>query len=348
MIFILEKIKKIALFSYCITCCVYCKINEQKDDVIDNPINKLIDDSVNLNAKKIENLVLLGKVWGFLKYYHPVVASGKYNWDSELFKILPKIIHAENRIDRNNILSFWIDSLGKFDLENKLHVDSVNVKMYADINWIDDSTLLGNKLSKRLNNVKNAKRLNQSFYVSFPNFRANPEFTHEETIENLRYPAQNYQLISIYRYWNIIQYFYPYKNLLGNWDSVLPKYIPKFIKARSNLDYKKLVLELITNLNDSHVGIYNVDSVISVYKGINIAPFKLSFVENKVVVVGHLKHQLATSFLTPKSIEKPSLEIGDIILSINNRSIDNLIKERNFVTPASNINTKLRNIAMEL
>ncbi|WP_166638517.1 hypothetical protein [Maribacter spongiicola] len=26
-------------------------------------------------------LVTTAKVWGFLKYYHPEVANGKFNWD---------------------------------------------------------------------------------------------------------------------------------------------------------------------------------------------------------------------------------------------------------------------------
>ena len=35
----------------------------------------------SLTKDDINDLVLLGKVWGFLKYHHPAVASGKYNWD---------------------------------------------------------------------------------------------------------------------------------------------------------------------------------------------------------------------------------------------------------------------------
>ena len=38
-----------------------------------------------------EKLAATAKVWGFLKYYHPKVADGKYNWDEQLFNVLPEI-----------------------------------------------------------------------------------------------------------------------------------------------------------------------------------------------------------------------------------------------------------------
>jgi len=50
------------------------------------------------------------KLWGFLKYYHPNVAKGNFQWDDELFKI------RENTKDANTIEE--ISRLGiKVDVE---------------------------------------------------------------------------------------------------------------------------------------------------------------------------------------------------------------------------------------
>src|SRR5258705_8617919 len=68
---------------------------------IDNP----------LSGKQIENLVLLGRTWGFLKYYHPVVAKGSYNFDSCLFKVLSLMLRAETRKKRDELLFHWINTL---------------------------------------------------------------------------------------------------------------------------------------------------------------------------------------------------------------------------------------------
>ena len=53
-----------------------------------------------LSEKTIEDLELLGKIWGFLKYHHPVIAKGNYNWDYELFRILP--IYLTNSCKRRS------------------------------------------------------------------------------------------------------------------------------------------------------------------------------------------------------------------------------------------------------
>ena len=47
-----------------------------------------------LTKTQIENLAMLGKVWGFLKYHHPSVTAGKHHWDYELFRVLPKLLAA--------------------------------------------------------------------------------------------------------------------------------------------------------------------------------------------------------------------------------------------------------------
>jgi hypothetical protein len=45
-----------------------------------------------LNEQLTTNLELLGKLWGFLKYHHPAVGKGNYNWDYELFRIMPEYL----------------------------------------------------------------------------------------------------------------------------------------------------------------------------------------------------------------------------------------------------------------
>ena len=67
------------------------------------------------NEELTSNLELLGKVWGFLKYYHPEVAKGNYNWDFELFRMLPKYINTTSKPERDQILHDWISKYGKID-----------------------------------------------------------------------------------------------------------------------------------------------------------------------------------------------------------------------------------------
>ncbi|MBK8829187.1 MAG: hypothetical protein IPO26_21655 [Saprospiraceae bacterium] len=54
-----------------------------------------------------------------------------------------------------------------------------------------------------------------------------------------------FRLLTLYRYWNIIQYYFPYKNLIEeDWKNVLEEFIPKFIAAKMK-EYTLVTLEII-------------------------------------------------------------------------------------------------------
>jgi hypothetical protein len=63
--------------------------------------------------------------------------------------------------------------------------------------------------------------------------------------------------LGLFRYWNIIQYYYPYKYALGSdWNAILPRFIPRFQQARTPLAYHLLVVELVAQLHDTHGFVY--------------------------------------------------------------------------------------------
>ena len=65
------------------------------------------------NPTETQKLVATCKVWGFLKYYHPKVANGEFNWDKQLFEVLPKIEQAKDQNEFSQVLENWITSLGE-------------------------------------------------------------------------------------------------------------------------------------------------------------------------------------------------------------------------------------------
>ena len=294
--------------------------------------------SINLTEAKTEDLVVLGKVWGFLKYYHPAIAKGNYNWDYELFKILPKILGAKNQLDRNNILSGWVNSLGKVTGE-KVKENKDVIKINPDLAWIKNS-ILGETLTAQLTEIKNAARTEDNYYLGLAEGIGNPEFKNERPYSKMAYPDAGYRLLSLYRYWNIIQYYYPYKNLFKeNWNDVLKEFIPKFVNDVTELEYTLTVLSLIARIHDTHANIWGQDEALKNYRGLNYAPFEITFIENKAVV---------TSYYDKSSAEKSGIKIGDVIETINNKPVDEIIKEKLPFTPASNYSTQLREIAENL
>lgn len=111
-----------------------------------------------LNKIDHKKLQQLGLIWGFLKYYHPNIASGKYNWDSELFKIIPELSDAPYE-QYDKIVTNWIKGFGDFKTQN--YTTPGNLKMKADLDWISSSGF-SKELTEILLKVKNAERKNKT------------------------------------------------------------------------------------------------------------------------------------------------------------------------------------------
>jgi C-terminal processing protease CtpA/Prc len=142
--------------------------------------------------------------------------------------------------------------------------------------------------------------------------------------------------LALYRYWNIIQYYFPYKNLIEeDWKGVLEEFIPKVIDARNETDYTLTMLELIGRIHDTHASIWGNNPILNDYWGLKSTPIELTFIENKPVVTG---------FCDAKLGKETGLEKGDVITKINNKLVEEIVEERLKYTPASNYPTKLRDI----
>src|SRR4026207_392162 len=64
-----------------------------------------------LTPGQIDNLVLLGKVWGVAKYHHPDIAGGRIEWDAELGRILPVVLGARGNVAGTAAISRWLAAL---------------------------------------------------------------------------------------------------------------------------------------------------------------------------------------------------------------------------------------------
>ena len=295
--------------------------------------------NISINNTQIENLKSLGLVWGFLKYYHPNIAKGEYNWDYELFRILPKVLNAVNNKNRDSVLIKWIDSLGEFSQGKEIVIRSSEVKIGPDLVWINNSNF-SDELMTLLLKVKNANRPKEHYYIGLQPGVGNPDFKNENAYSVMKYPDAGFRLLALYRYWNIIQYYFPYKNLIEeDWKNVLGEFIPKFMDAKDETEYTLATLELIGRVHDTHANIWGGNQVLINHFGLRYASVKLTFIENKPVVTGFYDEKLG---------KETGLEIGDIISVINNRPVEEIVKERLKFSPASNYSTKLRDIAPNL
>ncbi len=295
--------------------------------------------NISNNITQIENLKTLGLIWGFLKYYHPTIAKGTYNWDYELFRILPKILNSTNQKSRDSLLISWIENLGEFQQEKETTFKSADVKIEPDLDWINKSNF-SEQLTTLLLKVKNAKRPNEHYYIGLEVGVRNPIFKNENPYSSIRYPDAGFRLLSLYRYWNIIQYCFPYKNLIEeDWKNILAEFIPQYIEAKDETEYTLTVLKLIGRIHDSHANIWGSNQTLTNYFGSRSTCVEMTFIENKPVVTGFYDERLG---------KETGLKIGDIITHIGSKSFEEIITANLKYYPASNYPTQLRNIASKL
>ena len=293
----------------------------------------------NPNTQNIRDLKLLGLIWGFIKYYHPNIADGNYNWDYELFRIMPKILNATSTSIRDNIFVTWIKDLGDFETNKESGILDTDVKLNPDLGWISESDL-SNELKTLLVGIKNANRKDNNYYIGLVPNVGNPVFKNERPYSSMQFPDTGFRILSLFRYWNMIQYYFPYKYLINSdWKNVLEEYIPRFISASNETEYSLLVLELITQVRDTHANIWNKDDTFNKYFGFNYAPYKITFVENKPIVTDFLKSQLTIKY---------DLQKGDQLTEINSIPVEKIVSERLKITPASNLPTQFRTMAVDL
>jgi len=149
------------------------------------------------------------------------------------------------------------------------------------------------------------------------------------------FPDKNYRLLALFRFWNVINYFFPYKDLTGaDWNEILPKYIPKFEANADAYEYQITVKELAVETHDSHVSTRNTSANAAKF-GNFVTPVVVRFIENQTVVVEVLDDKLP-------------IKTGDVILSVDGEDIG---KRRDFfarIIPSSTPQALMRIINVEV
>jgi len=288
---------------------------------------------------EVEKLKSICNVWGLLKYYHPGVGSGEIDWDNKLIDLLQKSEKVSDKSQFNQLIENLIESCNNYSV---IKIDSNilagEIKYVHDFLWLEDTSYISYRNTTALRNIINSKKPYINYYVSQNTDIGNLNFDNEKSYSDSTFPSKNLRLLSLFRYWNIINYFYPHLELNDTpWESILNNYIPKFMSSNDTLDYHLLVQELTSQLNDGHVWTESME--ISFHWGIYSPPYKLRCIDKKPVINALFPDSLGILY---------DITIGDEILSINGKSIEDIINNRLKYFSFSNPNQYYRRIFEEL
>ena len=282
-----------------------------------------------LNSVQIENLVILAKVWGFLKYHHPFVTQGQYHWDYALFRVLPAVLAAQDRATATAAIEQWVAGLGAVPACTvcaRLHEENLHLR--PALHWINDELQLGSALSSRLRSIyRNRSADGEQFYVSLIPKVHNPSFEHELTYASLRLPDAGFQMLALFRLWNAVEYWFPYRDgIEQDWHRVLARFLPQIALARNSEHYQLALMAFIATIPDGHATLWNTANVRPPAGNCRV-PVHIRFVDTSAVVAG---------FFDALAQSETQLEQGDVITALDDIPVGQLIERWRPYYSASN------------
>ncbi|HRQ63330.1 MAG TPA: hypothetical protein PKZ76_00450, partial [Xanthomonadaceae bacterium] len=268
-----------------------------------------------LTSQLVEHVAALGEVWGFLKYHHPRVTRGELHWDFELFRVLPRVLGAIDADARNAVLVAWIDGIGMPEPCRPCAQPTEHVHLEAPLAWLGDTERLGDALSDRLRRIHENRRADpRQFYVAIAPGPGNPDFARELSYDAMREPDAGYRILAVLRLWNIVRYWFPYRDLIDDdWNAVLREFLPRIVEAADRSAYDLVMMAMMARIQDGHATLLPLTP--RPPRGTCNWPVALRFLEGRPVVVG----------IESMEGEAPSpLRIGDIIEAIDGQPVDRL------------------------
>lgn len=298
-----------------------------------------------LSDIQISNLAILGKVWGFLKYHHPAVTSGQRQWDQDLFAIMPQVLAATDQTGATTAIADWIATLGQIrSCSPCASLDTSDLEMNTNVSWISDQSVLGTMLSLSLQNIwANRKVQSSQYYVSLLRGAGNPSFNNESSDAQVGFPDAGYQLLGLFRFWNMVQYFYPNRDVMADdpanesdyWDQALTASIPLIALAKDNDTYQQEVMRLVARIHDTHSDIWS-STTARAPTGNCYLPVWVRFVEGSALVVRDL---------SPSGGPASGIQKGDIIQQLDGVNVSDLLTQWSPFYADSNQAAQLRDIA---
>src|SRR5690554_2809624 len=260
------------------------------------------------------------KVWGFLKY-NADFESIEIDWDDYFISNINKIPNMDN----NEYINFIDNTISIFPkLEIKANKNDIKDYSLIDNNWFN-SSYFNKTISEKLNHIfenrnnKNSKFINNSRI-------GNLKFNNEKKYSENEFPQQSIRLLGLARYWNIINYFFVYKNdLEENWDKVLLEFIPKFANSSDVSEYHLVVQELSSKLYDCH-SMVRSDILDEKVFGRFTPNFRIEYIDTTFII----------SKIRTEKYDDKQLKVGDIILKMNNEPLKERYDELNKVFKGAN------------
>ncbi|WP_020596454.1 S41 family peptidase [Spirosoma panaciterrae] len=293
--------------------------------------------ALSQSVTQTQTLVTIGKVWGFLKYYHPQLATGKVDWDGQLIQLIDESPAIHSKADLSARILNWIDKLGPVEPCSRCSLpDSTCFSQNLDLSWLADSALFSPALRQRLTFIAANPNQHPNHYVRWDPFRNRLAFS-EAKYATMALPSVSYRLLGLFRYWNIIEYFHPTKYAMAQpWHQVLTQFVPRFQQATDTLSYQHVLQQLISAIHDGHAELVIPPAYrLPWTKPFLFPPFDYRLLNDSLLVTGYLNDSLS---------RLDDIRRGDRLIRIGDSLVTELIDQRAPNYSGSNRSALIRQI----
>ena len=148
-------------------------------------------------------------------------------------------------------------------------------------------------------------------------------------------PSVEYRWLALFRLWNAIEYFFPYRDLTDEpWAVMLERYIPLFEANATAAEYERTVRELVAEIDDSHGFVRNA-SGLSSRRSLSWPPLAFRAVRGEWMV----SHVLDSSV---------DVRVGDVVVRVDGEPIDSMLGRTARIVAASTPQSLRRSLRYEI
>jgi hypothetical protein len=301
------------------------RVTSTRDDIPDIDI-----DWASLEDETIRDLSAFIQVWGFLKYFHPEIAKGTYDWDREFIETTQALVTGS---DLDNILKALLEKVGVPE-QTPETLTPVQGKVMATTTspwYLDDEVYSPQVVAALAALQSNRQSFDESQYA-ISNDLQMASFNKEGYFQ-VNYLEHESRLLALARLWNVLEYWFPWEKSPTSWYPELPKLTKHVVQSTDRAEFLHVLQRLLAQINDGHAAL--ADSVFR--QGHCQIPFAVRHIDDHVVI-----HRLYQDF------PKQDVKVGDKILAIDGESYKDLFNRWLPLYSASNTSARYYGLANEL
>lgn len=291
---------------------------------------------IQVNWRELDEVTVISlskwmQVWGFLKYFHPEVAQGNFDWDL-VFVESARSLAAGGEL--NEVIMAVLDDIGVPERPAEKNIDQQsNIVFESAVDWYLNDGTYDSEIANALKAIRDNRHTFSDSVYAFSDQMALPEFAREKQLSSDRLPNE-IRLLALARLWNVLEYWFPYRGeIQSDWHSELREHTEQTLQSRSEFQFKKILQGLLAQLNDSHAGL----SEAIFQQGSCYLPFTVRRV-NEDIVISRIH----------KDISRLNVQQGDRIVAIDEENITDLLEAQLPFYSASNDSRRYYSVANEL